>query len=193
MRPAFMRPGASNAATTGSSLPQRLGTRACKALVVAPTARHWLETLVVGAIAGGAAYALGRRTGLFRPRAGPRPTLAAALIVLATPALGEELLFRAALTPSRDEQRSDLAAILPSTVAFTLWHVATALTILPGARATFLRADFLAIAALEGAVCGWLRRRTGSVWPGVALHWAEVMVWKTWLGGPSLGALTSRP
>jgi predicted Abi (CAAX) family protease len=78
-------------------------------------------------------------------------------------------------------------------VAFTLWHVATALTILPGARATFLRADFLAIAALEGAVCAWLRRRTGSVWPGVALHWAEVMVWKTWLGGPSLGALTAAP
>jgi predicted Abi (CAAX) family protease len=119
--------------------------------------------------------------------------LSSALLVLATPALGEELLFRAVLTPSREEQPDDVAALFPSTIAFTLWHVLTALTILPSARPIFLRPDFLAIAALEGLVCGWLRRRTGSVWPGVALHWAEVMVWKTWLGGPDLADLAQAP
>lgn len=171
--------------------PRRLAARAVRALRTAPKAREWAETLALGVLAGGAAYALGRRTGLFRPEAAPLPSLAGALLVLATPAFGEEFWFRGVLTPSRDEQPGDLRAVFPSTAAFILWHVLTALTILPGARATFLRADFLAIAALEGLVCGWLRRRSGSIWPGVALHWAEVMVWKTWLGGPALADLAS--
>jgi membrane protease YdiL (CAAX protease family) len=44
-------------------------------------------------------------------------------------------------------------------------------------------------AAALGASAAWLRRRSGSVWPAVALHWAGVLVWKTWLGGPTLAGL----
>ena len=168
---------------------KRLTARTRLALRTRTSATEWAETLLVGAAAGGAAYAVSRRMGLFRPAAAPIPSLGSALLVLLTPALGEELLFRAALTPSREEERSDIAAILPSTAAFTAWHVLTALTNLPAARPIFLRPDFLATAAIEGLVGGWLRRRTGSVWPGVLLHWAEVMVWKTWLGGPDLADL----
>ena len=167
--------------------------RAAGALRTVPTARGWAETAALGLLAAGAGYALGRRTGLFRPRPAPPPTLGAALSILLSPALGEELWFRAVLTPSRREQPDEVAGLLPSTVAFTAWHVLTALTILPGARPIFLRPDFLATAALEGLVCGWLRRSTGSVWPAVVLHWAEVVVWKTWLGGPALSALTQTP
>jgi predicted Abi (CAAX) family protease len=171
----------------------RLAIRAGRALATTPRVRGWVETAAVGAAVGAVGYLLGRRTGLFQPTPAPPPSLAAAASILLTPALGEELWFRAVLTPSRDEQPSHLAALLPSTTAFTAWHVLTALTILPRARRLFLRPDFLALAALEGLACGWLRRRTGSVWPGVVLHWAEVLVWKTWLGGPALADLAQAP
>lgn len=181
-----------NAARPG--MVSRAAVRARRAAFAWPGARGWGETLALGAAAGLAGYVLGRRTGLFRPAPG-RPSLVAALGVLIVPALGEELLFRGALTPGREENADDLTAVAGSTAAFTLWHVVEALTFLPGARSTFLRPDFLVLAALEGAVCGWLRRRTGSIWPGVLLHAAEVFVWKTWLGGPPLASLgaASRP
>jgi hypothetical protein len=35
-----------------------------------------------------------------------------------------------------------------------------------------------------------MKRRTGSLWPAVILHWALVVVWQTWLGGVS--ALAAR-
>lgn len=159
--------------------------RAGRSAATLPSARGWTEALVLGVAAGAGGYALGRRSGLFRPARG-RPSLALALGVLIVPALGEELVFRGALTPDRDEDRSDLRAIAGSAALFTLWHVVEASTFMRGAGPTFLRPDFLALAALEGVVCGWLRRRTGSIWPGVLLHAAEVFVWKTWLGGADL-------
>jgi uncharacterized protein len=163
----------------------RLARRTWRSSTALPSPRHWAETLALGVAAGAAGYALGRATGLFRPRPGA-PRLADALAVLVVPALGEELIFRGALTPSRDEVRDDVRAVAGSTALFTLWHVLEAATFMRGARATFLRPDFLALAALEGVVCAWLRRRTGSIWPGVLLHAAEVFVWKTWLGGDDL-------
>jgi predicted Abi (CAAX) family protease len=163
----------------------KVAGRAWRAVRTAPSARGWAETLAVAGVVGAIGYAVGRRTGLFQPAPG-RPRLGDALTILVVPALGEELLFRAALTPSRAETPGDLRAIGASTLAFTAWHVLEALTFLPGARRTFLRSDFLALCALEGLACAWLLRRTGSVWPGVVLHWAEVFVWKTWLGGAAL-------
>ena len=176
-----------------ATLPRRLAVRAVRALRAPPTARDWAEAAALGLVAGAVGYAIGRRTGLFQPRPAPLPMVAVALGILLTPAFGEEFWFRGVLTRSREEQPDDLAALLPSTAAFTAWHVLTALTILPGARTTFLRPDFLTLAALEGLVCGWLRRRTGSIWPGVLLHWAEVIVWKTWLGGPDFADLAQTP
>jgi predicted Abi (CAAX) family protease len=53
----------------------------------------------------------------------------------------------------------------------------------------FLRGDFLICAAILGAGCAVIRWRTASLWPCVALHWLVVVVWQTWLGGPSAQAL----
>ncbi len=53
----------------------------------------------------------------------------------------------------------------------------------------FLRADFLACAAILGAGCAIIRWRTASLWPAVILHWLMVVVWQTWLGGAGVGAL----
>lgn len=161
-----------------------LHRRLRRAVLTLPTRRGWAETVAAGLIAGWAAYALGRRTGLFTPGAARTGGLArTVLTTFFVPALGEELLFRAAMVPSRAERGSARTAITVSTALFTAWHVLEARTFLRAAAPVFLRPDFLLIAALEGAVCAALLRRTGSVWPGVLLHSAEVVVWKLWLGG----------
>ena len=74
-----------------------------------------------------------------------------------------------------------------SCALFTLWHVVET-TFLPGSAATFLRADFLAMAAALGLLCALLRWRSGSIWTAVALHWAAVVAWQGWFGGPAFGA-----
>lgn len=167
--------------------------RVALSLATPPRARDWGEAALAAAVAGGLGYALGRRTGLFQPqRADLRGALGTALLTFVVPALGEELVFRAALIPSRSERPSARAEATLATALFTLWHVLQARTFLRAAAPIFLRTDFLALAALEGAVCALLRRRSGSIWTSVALHWAEVMVWKLWLGGPSLASLARR-
>jgi len=130
-------------------------------------------------IAGPAGFA----TGLLRWE--PRPfQLGAAIGVLFVPALGEELLFRGPWIPDRSEAAKPYAAIALTTAAFCLWHVLET-TWLPRAAPLFLRPDFLAWTVLLGLACAILRRRSGSLWPPVILHWAAVVAWETWLGGPS--------
>ncbi len=90
------------------------------------------------------------------------------------------------LVPSRDEAPNALRPIALSVVLFAAWHVVETL-FLPGSAATFLRADFLALAALLGLLCAILRWRSGSIWPAVALHWIVVVAWQGWFGGPSFG------
>jgi predicted Abi (CAAX) family protease len=110
-----------------------------------------------------------------------------ALRALLIPALGEELFFRAALAPGREEGGRVAAPIVNSTLLFTLWHVVET-GFLPGSAATFLRADFLTLAALLGLACAILRWRSNSIWTAVALHWIVVVAWQGWFGGPSFGA-----
>ncbi len=73
-----------------------------------------------------------------------------------------------------------------STLAFTLWHVIETF-FLPSSAATFLRPDFLALAALLGLAGAILRWRSDSIWTAVALHWLVVLAWQAWFGGPSFG------
>ena len=98
------------------------------------------------------------------------------------PALGEELVFRGLLIPGRDAAPQAVGAVALSTALFVLWHPLQTLW-WNEAAAVFLRPDFLAIVALLGLLCALLRRRSGSIWPGVALHWAVVVGWKGWLAG----------
>ncbi|MES1200465.1 MAG: CPBP family glutamic-type intramembrane protease [Pseudomonadota bacterium] len=130
---------------------------------------------------------IGTPSGLIQwsPRA-PSALASLALRAFFIPALGEEVMFRGALIPSRQEAPHPARAIAVSTALFTLWHVLETLW-LPGAAATFLRADFLALAALLGFLCALLRWRSGSLWTAVALHWLVVVTWQGWFGGPSLG------
>lgn len=107
-----------------------------------------------------------------------------AAVAFVAPALGEELLFRAALLPPPGEPgfRRSLAL---STALFVLWHPPQALLFGPHWGAVVLNPGFLAAVAVMGVALGRLYRRTGSVWPCVALHWLVVVGWKAFFGAPS--------
>jgi predicted Abi (CAAX) family protease len=164
--------------------------RLWRSLATVPTGRDVIElglaAALVAAVVGPAGFATGLLT--WRPRPGPEVLRLAAAALLA-PGLGEEAPFRGALVPDRREAISPALPILLSTGVFSLWHLVEATTFLPRARPLFLRADFLAWTVLLGLVCAVLRRRSGSLWPAVLLHWAAVVAWQGWLGGPGAAEL----
>ena len=161
--------------------------RVRRSLVTWPDARGWLLAAIVGAGALALELAIGLWGGFLRPTPGDWSVLPMTLaLAVLVPALGEELVFRGLLTPGRDDGVGPWRAILPSTALFVLWHVFEALTFMPQAAPVFLRADFLATTAVLGLACGWLRWRTGSLWPAVLLHWLEVAGWQIWFGGGML-------
>jgi predicted Abi (CAAX) family protease len=105
---------------------------------------------------------------------------------LIAPAIGEEVVFRGLLVPGRAETSRPAAGLMLATFVFVIWHLVETATFLPSAAPIFDRPDFLVCAAVLGAGCGWMRWRTDSLWPAVALHWLMVTIWQTWLGGFTL-------
>lgn len=160
-------------------------TRLVSSLRAVPSARGWAFCLAVSLVTLATMVALGFSTGLYQLTPTQPGLPLRMLTVLVVPALGEELAFRGLLTPGPGESRRPWLEIGAATGLYVLWHVVEALTFLPGAAAVFLRPDFLAACAILGLGCAIMKRRTGSVWPAVALHWALVVVWQTWLGGVS--------
>ncbi|MDP2259105.1 MAG: CPBP family glutamic-type intramembrane protease [Caulobacter sp.] len=161
--------------------------RVRRSLTAWPTARGWRLAVMVGAVALAVELAIGLWGGFLRPTPGDWSVLPMSLaLAVLVPSLGEEVVFRGLLTPGRDEGVGPWRAILPSTALFVLWHLFEALTFMPQAAPVFLRPDFLATTAVLGLACGWLRWRTGSLWPAVLLHWLEVAGWQVWFGGGML-------
>ena len=154
-----------------------------RGLVKAPGWRDLAELGLAGVALTVLVGPAGLTTGLLHWA--PRPLqLGPALGIIVVPALGEELMFRGPWIPDRTEPASPWPAILATTAAFCLWHVLETAW-LPKAAPLFLRPDFPAWTVLLGLTCAILRRRSGSLWPPVILHWAAVLAWETWLGGPS--------
>ncbi len=115
-------------------------------------------------------------------------TWPARLSVFAVPAFAEELVFRGLLVPGRGESRHAVRWIAFGALAFVLWHVIEAATILPGAG-LFLHPAFLACAGLLGLACAVARYRTGSLWPAVLFHGVVVFAWQVLFGGPTVQEL----
>lgn len=162
----------------------RLIRRLRTALTTWPSRRDWLLEGAVVVLALVLELAIGLTGGFLKPSAPDWSILPGALLLaFFIPALGEELVFRGLLVPGREEGGSAWRAILLSTALFVGWHVFEALTFMPGAAHIFLRPDFLATTAVLGLACGFIRNRTGSLWPAVLLHWLEVAGWQIWFGG----------
>lgn len=163
---------------------RHLGARLLRASSTWPDARGWIFAAATGAATLAAMAAVGFSSGLYA--IGPARTQGLPLrllSVLIAPAIGEEAFFRGLLIPARAETRTPARDLAVATGIFTLWHVFEAKTFLPAAARMFTRPDFLGCAAILGLGCGVIRQRTGSIWPGVALHWLMVTLWQTWLGG----------
>jgi len=167
-----------------------LGQRRLKrSIVTLPDAGGWRFAALVALATMTAMAAIGFAGGLYRFGHGDYTGLPLRLVSVAlVPALSEEAVFRGLLTPDRTETRRSFAAIVGSTAIFTGWHVAETL-FLRRAAPIFLRPDFLLCAATLGAGAALIRWRTGSLWPCVMLHWLVVVVWQTWLGGPTVADL----
>jgi len=158
-------------------------SRACATL---PRVRDGVALLAGAAAFAGIAALVGTNLLDWSPLGAPQLALLAVRAFF-VPAFGEELVFRAALVPGQGESARPLAWIALSTALFTGWHVVET-TFLPNSAATFLRADFLALAATLGLLCAVLRWRSGSIWTAVTLHWLVVVAWQGWFGGPRFGA-----
>jgi predicted Abi (CAAX) family protease len=159
--------------------------RLWRSLVTPPRARDLAETGASLVILAVLVVPAGLATGLLMWRIRPLAELAPmALAAFFAPGLGEELPFRGLLVPDRSEAIGAAWPIAGSTALFCLWHVLEAETFIPQARGEFLRADFLVWTVMLGLGCAILRRRSGSIWPAVLLHWIAVVAWEGWLGGP---------
>lgn len=167
--------------------------RVRRSLLTLPSWRSWIECAAAGLVLAISLGALGFGSGLLHvsPRS-PSALAQIAIIAFFVPAFFEELVFRAALIPDRIEQKAAIPYILGSTLLFTGWHLVEA-RIFHDAAATFVRPDFLASAAVLGLACAVLRRRSGTIWTAVILHWLVVVAWLGWLGGPSIGELAHDP
>lgn len=94
------------------------------------------------------------------------------------PALCEELAFRGWV-----RQGAPIAAVA-SLLAFIFWHPFQVMANLPFARPEFTDAGFLILVATLGACCTLSRIRSGSLWPGVIIHWGVAVVWRVLYAGP---------
>lgn len=161
---------------------RRLG----RALRSRPDRRGWLRLATEAAWLIPVLLGLGFLGGLmnWQPRFDAQ-IMRLAAVALIVPALGEELLFRAALLPRPGEGRSSFRPIVISMFLFVLWHPPQALLFGPHWAAVVLDPWFLACVAALGVASARLYLGTGSIWPSVLLHWFVVVAWKALLGGPS--------
>lgn len=115
----------------------------------------------------------------------PRASVGAlSLSAFILPALVEELVFRGWLRSG-----APLAAVA-GFLAYVLWHPVQVWLGLPSARPDFLDPAFLGLVAWLGLACTLARIRSGSIWPGVVIHWGAVVVWLALFGGqPGAGVV----
>ena len=116
--------------------------------------------------------------GLLQLNPVPRDNVGAiSLSAFLVPALAEELVFRSWLP-----RGAPLAAVA-SFLAYVFWHPLQVILHLPFARPEFTDASFLGLVAWLGLACTLARVRSGSIWPGVVIHWGVVVLWLALFGG----------
>ncbi|MBT1155530.1 CPBP family intramembrane metalloprotease [Aminobacter anthyllidis] len=80
----------------------------------------------------------------------------------------EELVFRGVIQTRLAERWGPALAIGVTSVAFLVIHFPGWVLLAAMPDATTMASVFLI-----GLVCGWLRHRTGSLWPAIAAHAAN--------------------
>lgn len=110
--------------------------------------------------------------------------LSAFVLIPLQTVLPEELLFRGVLLGALLRRHSDRAAIGAQALLFGLWHVVSSLGLADGNQGigdavgrgpvgvALGVLGAVAFTTIAGLIFGWLRVRTGSMLPAIALHWA---------------------
>ncbi len=167
-----------------------LADRLRAAFFTLPDSSGWLATFVLFAVFAALTFVILRRTRLFKFALVRLPfsnIVLLALVAVVTPSLPEEIVYRVLPVPHPSEDVSLTARVLWSGAAllvFVAAHPLLALVAWPWSRRIFYRGAFLAIVALLGTACTLAYLATGSLWAPVALHWATIMGWKLFYGGP---------
>ncbi|MGN9839629.1 CPBP family intramembrane glutamic endopeptidase [Nonomuraea sp. H19] len=92
-------------------------------------------------------------------------------VLNAIPALGEEWGWRGWLVPRLVSTNGVLTGLLLSGAVWGLWHAPLTLLGYNYPRlGSWAALFFIGFCVLAGVVLGWLRLRTGSVWPAVVAH-----------------------
>ncbi|MBM7366897.1 CPBP family intramembrane glutamic endopeptidase [Gordonia hydrophobica] len=149
---------------------------------------RWATTIIVVVVAAIAvALAIPRLRDLFHNdayRTLPWALTSAFVLIPLQTVIPEELLFRGIILGSLLRRRSTVVAVAIQAVLFGLWHVVSSLGLtasnegFSGAVGTGTVGTILGIlgavafTGLSGIVFGWLRVKTGSLLPCLALHWA---------------------
>ncbi|MGP4093207.1 lysostaphin resistance A-like protein [Nonomuraea sp. KM90] len=97
--------------------------------------------------------------------------VAAGPVLNGIPALGEEWGWRGWLVPRLVATNGVLAGLLISGFVWGLWHAPLTLLGYNYPRlGSWAALAFIGFCVLAGVLLGWLRLRTGSVWPAVVAH-----------------------
>lgn len=149
----------------------------------------WRQTALIFVVFAISSAAVIFATGLFEFRLANNPysLLRTSIIALIIPSLFEELLFRGPLVAlqMRLHTSAMIIAALGSLALFVLWHPLNAAFVLTEAQSLFFDWRFLVLALLLGIAATTAALRARSIWPAIAIHWAAVISWKAFFGGPN--------
>lgn len=122
----------------------------------------------------------------FCPITSRKLVLGILMTCILTPAITEELFFRALLIPHSSET-TDIWIVgfwgLISLILFIIYHPFNALTFYPPGLKVFFHPLFLTLAAFLGIICSISYYQSGSIWTAAFIHWAIVVIWLLVLGG----------
>jgi uncharacterized protein len=164
-----------------------IAKRVWSGLTTWPDRRMWLFSAGVFIAYAVLAWGIGFATGLYRFEPHLDESLVRVFVVaFFVPAIGEEVFFRGALIPSTKEKVRALPQILLALALFLAWHPINAWLFFPEVLPLFSNWRFLLVTALLGIACSYLWRTTRSLWPPIVLHWVAVVIWKAFLGAPSM-------
>lgn len=160
----------------------KLGLQRCaKSLLVFPSLRGWIETLLLTLAVMIPGYILSVAGDWYK-----RPPLElnewplAFLGAFFVPALSEELVCRSCLVPHRSEEvttRWRLNVILGALVFYVVIHPINGLIQGGFMGELFTRWDYILLVTLLGIACHISYQRTGSVWSTTLIHALVVTAW----------------
>lgn len=102
-------------------------------------------------------------------------TLTFGIVQSAASAAGEEIGWRGYLVPALRARYGVAATVILSGLIWAAWHMPVMLfaDYHSAAPRSYEIACFTAMVVASGAIAAWLRLRSGSVWPAIALHAAH--------------------